>query len=168
MLYKDRLDSESNEMSQHKFEQLVDSDQIVHATINYDPQSPALNEVVGTYYRIEKDARIETPFRAKVRLTGGLEQKLLSLPQFEPRQPNTVLMSLVVSVLPIIVIAALIWFFFIRQIRRVARNSPSTPDLQTRTVEQQDRLDKILDKWEQQARRMDGVLDRMERERKEL
>src|SRR5439155_11247002 len=73
MLFKDRLESGSGEISQHKFEELVDSDQIVQATINYDPQNPALNEVVGRYYKLEKDARVEVPFRAKVRLTGSLE-----------------------------------------------------------------------------------------------
>jgi ATP-dependent Zn protease len=163
MLFRDRWESSEELISQHRFEELVDSGEIVHAAVNYDPQNPALNDVIGKYSRTENGAQSEVPFRARIRLTGNLEEKLLSLPQVEPRQPNTMLLSVVSSVLPIVVIAALIWFFFIRQIRRVAKSSPSTPDLHARANQQQDRLDRILDKWEEQGRRMDSVVDQMER-----
>ena len=69
-----------------------------------------------------------------------------------------------VSVLPIIIIAVLIWFFFIRQIKKANKGSPSVADLNARTAQQQDRLDNILDKWEEQARRMDVLLEKRERE----
>src|SRR5207247_1260616 len=102
------------------------------------------------------NARKRMSFRTKVRLTRELEEKLFKLPQFEARQPNTMVMSIIWSLLPIVVIAVLIWFFFIRQIKRIARNSPSAPDLQARASEQLERFEKILDKWENQARRMDA------------
>jgi ATP-dependent Zn protease len=164
MLFRDRMDVGGDILTQYRFEALVDSGQILHATINYNARGSALNEVGGRYFKIENGAKVEVPFRARVRLTGDLERRLLNLPQFEPHEPNTVVLSVLLSVLPIIVIAVLIWFFFIRQIRRVARNSPSTPDLQARTSEQQTRFDRILDTWEAQARRMDAVLDKMERD----
>ena len=47
------------------------------------------------------------------------------MPQFEPREPNTMLFSFMLSVLPIIVIAALIWFFFIRQIKMAGKGALS-------------------------------------------
>jgi large-conductance mechanosensitive channel len=72
-------------------------------------------------------------------------------------------MSIAVAILPFVVIALLIYFFFIRQIKKAAKMSPSFADLQTRTAAQQDRLDKIMDKWEEQARRMDAVIGKMER-----
>ena len=162
MLFREPWVSEGERISQHRFEELVDAGQIVHATVSYDNQSQ-LNEVVGTYSKIDHDSKQEVPFRTKVRLTGSLEEKLFRLPQFEPLQPNTMVMSVLWSVLPIIIIATLIWFFFIRQIRRVARNSPSTPDLQAKASEQLSRFDKVLDKWEDQAKRMDAILDKMER-----
>ena len=56
-----------------------------------------------------------------------------------------------------------IWFFFIRQIKKTIRSTPSASELNATTAEQQDRFDKILDKWEEQARRMEAVLDKMER-----
>ncbi len=71
------------------------------------------------------DQKVEAPFRAKVRLYPDLEKKLLSLPQFEPREPNTMLFSFMLSVLPIIIIAALIWFFFIRQIKMAGKGALS-------------------------------------------
>jgi len=166
MLFRERMESQGEVINQYKVEQLVNAERIVRATINYSPQNPALIEVSGRYSEGAAGRETNFPFQAKIRLTSSLEDKLLSLPEIEVREPNTLLLNVVWSVLPIIVIAAFIWFFFIRQIRRVTRNSPSAPDLQARTSEQQDRFDKILEKWEAQARRMDAVLDRMEKENK--
>ena len=91
-------------------------------------------------------------------MTGNLEEKLFNLPQLEARQANTMLLW---NVLPIF-IAAMIWFFFIRRIKRSARTSPGTPDLQEKASQQLDRFEKILDRWEDQAGRMDVVLDKLE------
>ena len=170
MLFRDRMDPQAEQLSQYDFEMRVGSDQIAQATINYTAQNPYLVEIVGTYFktgtaqdhnRTNHSGEV-VRFLAKVRLTGRLEERLLSMPQFQWREANNMLLSVVWSVLPIIIIAAMIWFFFIRQIRRISRNSPSTPDLQARTATQQDRFDKIMDKWEEQARRMDSVLTKKE------
>src|SRR5437870_5234977 len=69
MLVKDRLESQAKRISQHRFEELVDSGNIVHATINYDPQSPELNEVVGAYSKTQNGVEAQAPFRTTVRLT---------------------------------------------------------------------------------------------------
>ena len=156
--------SGSEHISQYRFEQLLNAGQILQGTINYDPQNSALNEIVGRYSTTTNGEKVEMPFRATVRLSQGLEERLLNLPQFEPRQPNTVLMSVVLGILPFVMIALLIYFFFIRQIKKAAKASPSFADLQTRAATQQDRLDKIMDKWEEQARRMDSVIGKMERD----
>ena len=109
-----------------KFQQLVESNLIAQATINYNPQSPDLREITGQVLEgSEDDRKVEVPFRAKVRLLPELEKKLLSMQQFEPREPNTMLFSFMLSVLPIIVIAALIWFFFIRQIKMAGKGALS-------------------------------------------
>jgi ATP-dependent Zn protease len=158
LFLRDRMEPDFNVLTQHQFAEFLDADRIGHARITFDPQSP-LNEIVGTYYRTQNQATVEVPFQARIRLTGSLEEKLLQRPEFEPYQPNTVLLSVIWSVLPIIAIAILIWFFFIRQIRRTSGRVGSQ---QAKTTEQQDRLDKILDKWEEQLRRMDAVLNRME------
>ena len=163
MLARDRWEVQSERISQHRFEELVDAGQIVRAKVNYNAQNSALNEVIGTYSRTENGVKIEVPFRARVRLTQGLEEKLLSLPQFELRESSPVFVNLVATLLPILILAVFIWFFFIRQIKKTIRSSPRASELNATTAEQQDRFDKILDKWEEQARRMEAVLDKMER-----
>jgi cell division protease FtsH len=125
MLFKDRMDSPGEVLNQYQFQQKVESNQIVQATISYNPQSPDLREVTGKYSKVENDRKVEVPFRAKVRLLPDFEKKLLTLPQIEPREPNTMLFSFLLSVLPIIVIAALIWFFFIRQIKMAGKGALS-------------------------------------------
>jgi cell division protease FtsH len=125
MLFRDRMDTPGDFLNQYTFQQLVESNQIVQATINYSPQSPDLREITGKYTKIEGDKKVATQFRAKVRLYPELEKKLLNLQQFDPREPNTMLFSFMLSVLPIIIIAALIWFFFIRQIKMAGKGALS-------------------------------------------
>ena len=163
ILFKQRMESPGEILSQYQFEQIVDAGQLVRATILYDQQNPMLNEIEGRYYKGAGDKKVEVPFRATVRLNGQLEEKLLSLPQTEVRQPNHMLGGLIASVVPFVLIALCIWFFFIRRIRRIARNAP---DMQAKSEEQQARFDRLLDKWEVQARRIDGVLERIDKKGK--
>jgi len=125
MLFKDRMDSPPDVLSQFRFEQLVNTNGIVQATISYNPQGSALNDIAGKYYKMEGEKRVELPFHARARLYPELEKKLLTMQQFEPREPNTMVFSFLVSVLPIIVIAAIIWFFFIRQIKMAGKGAMS-------------------------------------------
>jgi ATP-dependent Zn protease len=166
MLLRDRMDSGREFLSEHEFLGKVDSNLIAHAVIHFNSQNEALNEITGEYYRTAKGATDGSvmPFRARVRLTAGMEERLFSLPQFEPQEPNPVLMNALWSVLPIIGIAAVIWFFFVRQIRKASMAQPGISKIRARRDEQQDRMDKVLDKWEEQGRRMDAILDKMERE----
>src|SRR5690348_18435578 len=93
MLFKERMDSPGDLLTQYQFQQAVESNRIQQATINYSPQNPLLNEVIGKYYKDYKDPEHKgdaVPFRAKVRLTEKMEEKLYALPQFEPREPNTI------------------------------------------------------------------------------
>src|SRR5689334_10153262 len=92
MVMRDRWESPGQLISQYKFQQLVESNLIAQATLNYNPQDPYLTEVVGKYYKVDstgvriqgKDGDAQESFRAKVRLTRPLENKILSgtNPQF--------------------------------------------------------------------------------------
>src|SRR5664280_1131784 len=62
MLFRDRMDTPGDVLNQYTFQQLVESNQIVQATINYSPQSPDLREITGKYRKIENDAKTEAPF----------------------------------------------------------------------------------------------------------
>ena len=125
MLFKDRMESPGGGITQTKFMQLVDSNQIVQAVINYNPQGSYLREITGKYWKMDNDHKVEVPFQAKVVLYPELEKKLVNMPQFEPREPNTMLFSFMLSILPIVIIAALIWFFFIRQIKMAGKGALS-------------------------------------------
>ena len=135
MVMRDRWESPGTLINQNQFQQLVDSNQIAKATINYNPQDPYLTEIVGTYYKTDpsgartqnKDGDVKENFRAKIRLIPRLERKILSgqYPQFEVKEPNTYLLSLIWGILPFAAIAAFIWFFFIRQIKMAGKGALS-------------------------------------------
>jgi len=148
-------------ISQYQFMELLNSDQIIRATVFYDNQSP-LNEIVGVYNKTDGEIRKPVRFRTRVRLTSNLEARLTHLPQFEIREANNVLLSLVWSILPILVIAVFIWFFFIRQMKIATKTTPTAAELHTRASQQQDHFEKILNKWDEQSKRMDGFLDKLE------
>src|SRR5438094_5810160 len=134
MLMRERWDSQGENLAQWRFQQLVDSNLISQATLNNSPQNSLLTEIVGKHYIPDKDGNHlkdengrtkEVLFRTKARLSPATEEELFSKPQFKPREPNTMLLSVVWSVLPIIVIATLIWFFFIRQIKMAGKGALS-------------------------------------------
>src|SRR5882762_1388412 len=134
MLMRDRWESQGDVITQYKFQQLVESNQIANATINYNPQNASLTEVSGKYYQVDSEGKRlkkgdadapPVPFRIKARLTRRLENKILAQQQFDLKEPNTMLISVVWSLLPIVVIAAFIWFFFIRQIKMAGKGALS-------------------------------------------
>src|SRR3954470_17747604 len=84
MVMRDRWETSGEPINQYKFQQLVESNQIAQATLNYNPQDQYLTEVIGKYYKVDsagnhikKDDKDETvPFRAKVRLTSNIETNI--------------------------------------------------------------------------------------------
>jgi cell division protease FtsH len=134
MMFRNQLETQGEILDQYSFQQKVESNLIAEATINYNPQSPySLTEVSGKYFRTESDgkrlpesdAANLVPFHAKVRLLPDLEKQVVSMRQFKLREPSTMLASLLINVLPIILIATLIWFFFIRQIKMAGKGALS-------------------------------------------
>src|SRR5437773_2148290 len=133
MLAKERMTEPSEQLSQYNFFQKVDSNLVAHAIINYSAQSAFLTEIVGAYYKKDGDGNFikengkpkEFPFRTKARLTEQMENKLLALDKIDPREPNTMLLSVMWSILPILVVATLVWFFFIRQIKMAGKGALS-------------------------------------------
>src|SRR5262245_20381471 len=78
---------------------LDNQEQKIEGKIYYaPPQSSMLSEISGRYY--PTNATDWQYFRAKTRLTDDLEQALLKR-GFQEAEPNTFLMSIFVTVLPI-------------------------------------------------------------------
>src|SRR5436190_366286 len=53
MLMKDKWETQGKPITQNVFQQLVASNQIEKAVVNYSPQNLALTEVTGTYYQVD-------------------------------------------------------------------------------------------------------------------
>src|SRR3954453_3301673 len=53
MLMKDRWESQGEALKQYQFYQLVESNLVAQATVNYSPQNPYLTEVTGRYYKTD-------------------------------------------------------------------------------------------------------------------
>src|SRR5512141_1366165 len=62
MLFKDRMESQGETLTQFRFQQLVESNLIATATINYSPQNGSLTEINGKYYKTTPEGeRLKDP-----------------------------------------------------------------------------------------------------------
>src|SRR5881409_2940605 len=126
MIFKNRGPTQADLLTQIQFNQLVQSNLIVSGKIIYDPQSSYLHDVEGKYKKMLGEGRFETrDFRARVRLTNRIENRLLETNLYETKQPNTMLLGLFYSLGPILLIGLLIWFVFIRQIKMAGKGALS-------------------------------------------
>ena len=83
-----------------------------------------LKEVRGEFKEKGQDGK-PVLFHLKTSLTDSLEEKLLNTGKFRPSEPNTLLLSLIYTILPIVLIFGLIYFFFIRQIKMAGKGALS-------------------------------------------
>jgi len=126
ILFRNQAEPHPKEISHSMFLQLLESNLFVQATINYNPQSPDLREISGTYLRGEVEGKAgEERFKIKTRLTPSLEEKLYASGKFKAVEPNTFLLNFFYAVLPFILLAALIYFFLIRQIKMAGKGALS-------------------------------------------
>jgi cell division protease FtsH len=140
LVLRDRVATQPYTLLPYEFQQKVDGNLIERVDLSYDPQSPGVADITGTFYRTDKDGnkldkqgsivkdnqRADTVvFRTTVLLTEKVGDKLQSLPRFEMHRPNQMLTNVLLSVLPFIIIAAVIWFFFIRQIKMAGKGALS-------------------------------------------
>jgi cell division protease FtsH len=128
VLMKGRIESPNQLLKPSQFTSMVDSNLIQSATISSSPQA-TFQEINGFYFKTDAEGKpikeTPIPFHTKMPLTEKMWEKLLASPQFDVREPNQILLSVVWSVLPIVVIAAFIWFFFIRQIKMAGKGALS-------------------------------------------
>ena len=116
---------------------LVENDLVEKGVINYDPQS-RLQEITGLYkeHTVSNNGQIDfildedqaqalKAFHIKTVLMEPLEIKMLESARFRATQPNTMLTGFLFSILPFLIIAALVYFFLIRQIRNAGKGALS-------------------------------------------
>jgi cell division protease FtsH len=106
---------------------------IIEGLIRYDPQYNTLREVAGRYVVRDEKGEIaktaegkpqESTFQIEIPLTPELEQTLLQQ-GLKTAKPNTVLLNVIVGLLPFLLLIALIYFFFVRQIRMAGKGAMS-------------------------------------------
>jgi cell division protease FtsH len=126
IFFRTKTETKYPTITRQFLEKVLESGTRVEGKIYYaPPQSSMLSEVSGKYITTNAQGVLEPAFfRAKTRLTPDLEQRLLDK-GFQEAEPNTFLMSVFVTVLPILLVAFLVYFFFIRQIKMAGKGALS-------------------------------------------
>ncbi len=139
LLFRDRYETSSPGLNQYEFTQKVNSNLIAKASVICDVQNPlqAIFPISGKYYptdaegnkKIGADGKpVEAPFKAEIFLTEKLKEQIFNganSDKFEIKKANTLLMGLLINLLPILLIGAVIWFVFIRQIKMAGKGALS-------------------------------------------
>jgi cell division protease FtsH len=122
LLFKDPRENKEI-ITQKQFLALLDSNAIKDGVIWFNVQDPLLQDITG-HFEAGKDKTV-AKFRTTVHLDESLDRRLRRSGLFEPKRPNTLMQNMLVSVLPILLIALLIWFVFIRQIKMAGKGALS-------------------------------------------
>ena len=134
MMLKSHMTTQGEALSQSDFLQKFHSNQIAHATVNFNSQSSPLTPITGTYYRTDKAGNIvkengkpvEVQFSSpNAMLTQKMLDELLVSERIEAGAPNAMLWSIGYQLLFFIGIGLLFWFFFIRQIKIAGKGALS-------------------------------------------
>ncbi|MEY4386028.1 MAG: ATP-dependent zinc metalloprotease FtsH 2 [Verrucomicrobiota bacterium] len=138
MMVKDKLGptTDSTQISMPEFNAKLDSNQIVSATINYTRANfPIVESITGKYFKTdsaggvveENGKRTEVAFVVKdpVLTEAWLDKHPVPSEKVKMHEVNTMAMTMIWQLLPFLIIAGLIWFFFIRQIRMAGKGAMS-------------------------------------------
>jgi cell division protease FtsH len=120
VLFKDPRENQKH-ISQQEFIELFQAKAIKKGVIWFNVQDPLTQDITGEYV---KDGAL-TKFKTLVHLDDSLDRQLRRSGLFEPKRPNTLMQNMLVSIVPILLIALLIWFVFIRQIKMAGKGALS-------------------------------------------
>jgi len=121
-------------LSESQFLQKFETNQIVRAVINYNPQTLPLTQISGIYYATDTNGAVimdngkpkEVAFTIpNVRLTEKMEDQLLVSDRITTNMPNPMLSAIGYQLLFFLGIGVLFWFFFIRQIKIAGKGALS-------------------------------------------
>ncbi len=105
--------------------ELVASNLVESAEINYSSQSQNLRVVHGKYYSFEGGKTNLVPFNIETRLTQATEDRLLETGSFTAVDNNNIFLQILIGLLPFFVVGAIIWFVFVRQIKAAGKGALS-------------------------------------------
>jgi len=125
VFFKNQTEARFRVLGHLEFLHLVEGNKVLEATIHYNPQSP-LREITGKFKEEAADGKAAVvPFRLETRLSDNVEEQLLRTGKFKVAEPNTLLLNLLYGILPFLVLAAVIYFFLIRQIKMAGKGALS-------------------------------------------
>jgi len=91
-------------------------------------QQSALQTLKGKYYKSPEDVgkpEKAIPFRLETHLTDSMHEFLINTGHFETDESNPYLASILMSLLPILLLVGVIYFFLVRQIRSAGKGALS-------------------------------------------
>jgi len=129
VLFRNQMTPQPDAIKPQEFLSRLDAGLIESAVLNYSPQSP-LYDIVGKYKVLEnagdpKSPATLKPFHVKMPLTDKMLDKLMAYPNVDAKEQNTIVLSVMMTLLPILLIGGFIWFFFIRQIKMAGKGALS-------------------------------------------
>jgi cell division protease FtsH len=126
-MMKNRISTPLAVLSQSEFLNKFASNQIAHATINFNAQSAPLTPILGEYLDVSTNGKAaKVAFTSpNAMLTQKMLDQLLVSDKIEAGAPNAAVMNLVWGILPFLVLGLLFWFFFIRQIKAAGKGALS-------------------------------------------
>lgn len=124
--FHDKVETKYRTLNYTDFVSIVTNNLVSQAVITYNPQSENLREITGKFYETGANGeKAVVPFRIKTRLLPELEKVLLESGKFEQGEPNTLLLGIIYSLLPFVLLAVIIWFVLIRQIKMAGKGALS-------------------------------------------
>jgi cell division protease FtsH len=123
MLFRQRGEPQEKTIRYTEFVALVDSNLITKGVISFDPQSPDIRDISGIYQ--DPSLGSDVRFRVIAPLTPSMQEKLMLTGVFKAERPNTLLLNFVYAILPFVLLAILIYFFFVRQIKMAGKGALS-------------------------------------------
>ena len=126
MMLQHKTGVKPKELSYLELSQKLKEHQIVPGTgqIDYNPQS-ALQKISGRYYEGTNGKTNEVLFKTETRLTDAMSKELSDSGQFKESQPNNIMLNILMGLLPFLLLAGLIYFFLIRQIKMAGKGAMS-------------------------------------------
>jgi cell division protease FtsH len=126
-MVKKNFTAPAAQLSQADFLNKFASNQIVHASINFNAQSSPLTPISGEYSETGKDGKTHPVafVSPNAMLTQKMLDQLLVSDKIEAGAPNVMLTNFLWGIAPFLVLGLLFWFFFIRQIKAAGKGALS-------------------------------------------
>jgi cell division protease FtsH len=127
LMLRDRTEQKPDKLTFVQLTEKLEKDLIAEGKIVY--QQSRVQIIKGRYYPTDKDGVAQKdkamPFRVDTPLTDKMTEKLIESGKFEPEEPNPLITNIFFSLLPILVLVGIVYFFLIRQIRMAGKGALS-------------------------------------------